>query len=74
MEHEEGTYEKACDCPTMIAAVVATPTDTACWCLWCGIGWGDAALMLLRAGQPMEDVLYLDVTVPTFPLIGKVAA
>jgi hypothetical protein len=71
---DEDGVPQHCDCLTGLMATIATGDEeprVAAWCIWCGIGYGDSGLMLLRAGQAMTDVAHLEVTIPMYPLIGK---
>jgi hypothetical protein len=63
MEDEAPT----CECQVGMIVTIATGEDAAQWCVWCGIGWGQNGfnpLLMLKAGQPMGDVLWLEVTIP----------
>jgi len=72
MLDDQGDPQK-CDCFVGLMAVVATAKNqVGAWCIWCGVGFGDHALLLLHPGQPMPGVEYLEVTVPMYPLLGKV--
>lgn len=75
MEDEQGNPQ-TCDCLTGLMAIIGSEDGrVAAWCIWCGIGFGDAVWQItLRAGQPMPDVAHLEIVIPTYPLLGKVTA
>jgi hypothetical protein len=63
MEDEAPT----CECEAGMIITVATGEHAAQWCIWCGIGWGQDGfnpLLMLKPGEPMGDVLWLEVTIP----------
>lgn len=69
---DEPTEPETCECLTGLLCIVCTEDGrVAAWCIWCGVGFGEYQLLLLKPGQPMTDVATMEIVIPTYPLLGK---